>query len=75
MRATLIFLVFYDPKCGDDQNYSGLIIFTVNRKDIAKTNNKKSYNHRLVSSVGRAPNFCAGSGLGCESRPDQHSGS
>ena len=27
-----------------------------------------------VSSVGRAPDFCAG-GLGFESRPDQHSGS
>ena len=29
---------------------------------------------RPVSSVGRAPDFCAG-GLGFEPRPDQHSGS
>ena len=38
------------------------------------TNLQLLSNRRPVSSVGRAPDFCAG-GLGFEPRPDQHSGS
>ena len=41
---------------------------------IPEKNKDKIRYRRPVSSVGRAPDFCAG-GLGFEPRPDQHSGS